>query len=123
MNDWGWRERRTPGMRDFVQRGLRPLAAAVPWVTVGLLFMTIPYSEGWSAKVDGEECEITPVGDSFVGIMLSKGTHTVEFNYKPHGLTEGTIVTVVSIVVMAGIVALTEVKRRKREVRQDEKPT
>lgn len=41
MNDWGWRERRTPGMRDFVQRGLRPLAAAVPWVTVGLLFMTI----------------------------------------------------------------------------------
>lgn len=79
----------------------------------GLLFMTIPYSEGWSAKVDGKETDIVPVGDSYIGLDLTCGTHFVELSYRPHGFDEGIVVSVIAIVVMAGVSTVFELKRRK----------
>ncbi|MGN0877413.1 MAG: hypothetical protein ACI4TC_09100 [Kiritimatiellia bacterium] len=41
MISWGWRNRRSYGLRDYAPRWLRPISAAVPWLTVGLLFQMI----------------------------------------------------------------------------------
>lgn len=55
----------------------------------GLLYTSIPYEEGWRAWVDGEEVEITPVGDAMLAFKLSAGTHTVKISFIPKGFWLG----------------------------------
>ncbi|SCW36467.1 Uncharacterized membrane protein YfhO [Ruminococcaceae bacterium YRB3002] len=86
----------------------------------GLLFMTIPYSEGWSVKVDGEKGEITPVGDSYVSIRLDKGYHEIELDYMPQGLTEGVIISAAAWTVMTAVIVISEVVRAKRMKKREE---
>ena len=46
-----------------------------------LLMLTIPYSDGWKAYVDGKEVEILRANTAFSGIMLSKGSHKIQLKY------------------------------------------
>lgn len=70
----------------------------------GLLFMTIPYAEGWKAEVDGEEAEIVPVQDALMGIRLAKGSHDITLRYTPAGFKEGLIISAVSVFFIALII-------------------
>ena len=47
----------------------------------GLLYTSIPQNGNWSVKVDGQEAEIVLTGDVMVGVMLTAGSHQVEFIY------------------------------------------
>ncbi len=63
-----------------------------------LLYTSIPYSEGWTAYVDGEEQEITPLlFGGFCGLELEEGEHTIEFRYFTPGLKVGAVVSVISV--------------------------
>ena len=64
----------------------------------GLLFLTIPYSEGWSAWVDGNKTEITPVNDALMAIKLDAGKHDIRIEYIPAGFKPGACITCASIV-------------------------
>ncbi|MBQ1739565.1 MAG: YfhO family protein, partial [Clostridiales bacterium] len=55
----------------------------------GLLFLSIPYAEGWSAVVDGENAEITPIQDALMGIRLKAGSHDISLKYTPAGFKAG----------------------------------
>ncbi|MBO1305835.1 YfhO family protein [Enterococcus sp. 669A] len=61
------------------------------------LVTTIPYDEGWQAKVDGKKVDITAFEDAFVSIPIEKGEHKVTFTYTPAGFVPGAISFVVSI--------------------------
>lgn len=41
MSSWGWKKQRRTEETTFVPQGFRALAAAVPWLTVGLLFLMV----------------------------------------------------------------------------------
>lgn len=60
----------------------------------GLMYTSIPYESGWSAYVDGEKVEITPIDNAMVGVKLSEGKHTVEFRYSPAGFVPGLIISI-----------------------------
>lgn len=77
----------------------------------GLLYMSIAYEKGWTVKVDGEE--ITPVqfADTMLAIPLTAGSHTIELSYEPESLRTGIIISLVSLILLAG---LTLLKRRGR---------
>lgn len=60
----------------------------------GLMYTSIPYEPGWSAYVDGEKTEITPIDNAMVALKLTKGTHTIEFKYLPAGFMPGLIVSI-----------------------------
>lgn len=63
------------------------------------LFLSVPYSTGWKAFVDGEEVEIIRADIGFMAIMLEKaGTHTVELRYVTPGLRLGCIMSLVMII-------------------------
>ena len=80
----------------------------------GVLFLTIPYSEGWSAVVDGAEAEIIPIDDALMGIRLSKGTHEIRLTYCPPLFTEGLACTcaAVLIILAASVIPLIIDRRR-----------
>lgn len=67
----------------------------------GLLFMTLPYSEGFTAYVDDKPAEIISVGDALMSLKLEPGTHKIGLYYTPRLLEEGIIITVASLVILA----------------------
>lgn len=72
----------------------------------GLFYTSIPYTKGWKAYVDGEEVEITPLGDALVTFKLSKGQHTVELEYQPEGYPLGLIITIMGLVILIAMCIL-----------------
>ena len=54
-----------------------------------LLCLTVPYSEGWKAYVDGTPAVLENVNLMFSGLWLSPGHHTIELRYETPGLLYG----------------------------------
>ena len=75
------------------------LSGTINAVEDGLFYTSIPYVTGWRAYVDGEEVEITPVGDAMLAFRLSAGEHTIDLKYSPEGFTLGVIVSVAGLLI------------------------
>ena len=90
----------------------------------GLLFLSIPYAEGWSAVVDGENAEITPIQDALMGIRLKAGSHDISLKYTPAGFKAGLIISIVSVIAIALIISVSFIISRKKAAKADaaEKP-
>jgi hypothetical protein len=67
-----------------------------------LLFFSIPYDAGWSARVDGRRAEIERVTFGFLGLHLGPGAHSVELTFHPPLVGLGLLVSLVC----AGLLAL-----------------
>lgn len=61
-----------------------------------LVFFSVPYDEGWSAKVNGVSVQIEKVNKGFMAVAVPSGDTTVRFTYKTPGLMLGLKVTAVS---------------------------
>ncbi len=79
-----------------------------------LLVLSLPYSTGWRAYIDGKETEIECVNVAFQGIMLPKGTHEIEFHYRTPGLIAGLIITFVCLVLLIVMIVLWNKKYQRR---------
>lgn len=64
----------------------------------GLFYTSIPYEPGWTAKVDGQPVEITPVGGAMLAFPIDQGLHTVIVSYTPPGLWLGAGISGVCLV-------------------------
>ncbi len=64
------------------------------------LFMSIPYDNGWSIKVDGNIAVHTKLFDTFMGLELTPGEHEIELSFMPDGLKEGAIVSAFSLLIL-----------------------
>ena len=62
-----------------------------------LLFTTIPYEKGWTAKVDGYDTDIVPImNDAFIGIALPNyGEHVIELRFRAEGAVAGIIISII----------------------------
>ncbi|GFI69940.1 hypothetical protein IMSAG249_01765 [Lachnospiraceae bacterium] len=47
----------------------------------GILYISVPYSIGWEAYINGEKIEILKVNGFGMGICMGEGKHVVEFQY------------------------------------------
>ncbi len=77
------------------------------------LQLSVPYSNGWSAYIDGKETETYVANVMFLGIDIPAGKHTVEIRYRTPGLTAGVILSLLGCVA-AGFILCYERKERKR---------
>ena len=62
-----------------------------------LMYTSIPYDEGWSLKVDGEEYDYFKILDGLIGVKLQPGEHKIEFKYKLPGLRLGIGISIFSL--------------------------
>lgn len=69
----------------------------------GVMFLSIPYSEGWKVKVDGEKVDTFPVHTTFTGFMIDPGEHEIEMSFKPVGFIPGASISVLSLIIILGI--------------------
>ena len=82
-----------------------------------LLCVSLPYSQGWTAYVDGEPSEILQANTMYMALALEAGEHTIEFKYETPGLKQGLALTGTGLAAWAlyGAAGLWLGKRRKKE--------
>ena len=100
----------------------------------GLFYTSIPYeagrveddsllgklfgsdNEGWTAYVDGEKVEVTPVANALVAFKLSKGHHTIRLSYLPKGFIKGSIISLMGLLLFVGLILLTMFLKKKGKI-------
>ncbi|MCF6287524.1 MAG: YfhO family protein, partial [Candidatus Hydrogenedentes bacterium] len=60
----------------------------------GILVVADTYAPGWRAYVDGKRAPLVKVNGLFRGVLVSPGTHVVQFSYAPMSVTLGLLVSV-----------------------------
>ena len=80
----------------------------------GYLFLPIPYEKGWTAQVDGIETEILQTDAGFVSIPVGAGEHSFTFTYQVPYMQEGAFVSILSLLLWAGILGLRVVRFKNR---------
>ena len=78
-----------------------------------ILQFAIPYSDGWSATVDGKKTEIFRSDVMYFSILIPPGEHEVELRYETPWLKTGVIISAAALVFWIGYEIL--MRRHTRE--------
>lgn len=63
-----------------------------------VLCLSVPYSRGWRAKVDGKEAALLKANVMYMALPLTAGEHTIELSYRTPGLYAGVGISLAGIV-------------------------
>ena len=88
-----------------------------------LVFFSVPYDDGWGAKVNGQDVEIEKVDYGFMAVLCPAGSNDIQFTYETKGLFWGKVITAVgfgSLIVYLGAVRFTG-RKKKEEAQPVEK--
>lgn len=77
--------------------------------TDATLVLTDTYYPGWKATVDGKPVQIIPVNWTFRAIRVPQGVHRVDMTYAPKSFVFGIIFTMISSMILCGVLMM---KRR-----------
>lgn len=77
------------------------------------LFLSIPYSKGWTAYVDGSPVDLKKANTAFLALDLEPGAHDIKLVYKTPGLQEGLAVSGLGVLALVAVVAGGALGRRK----------
>lgn len=75
------------------------------------LFLSIPYSTGWRAYVDGEETGVWKANVGFIALDIPEGSHLVQLVYETPGIRIGAVVSGISLLLL---IALVIYRKRKQ---------
>ncbi len=75
-----------------------------------LVFFSVPYDQGWTAKVDGEKAKIVRANYGLMAVYVPAGEHEIRFDYRPYGFGAGCAVSGAALLV---ILVLFAKSRRK----------
>ena len=105
--------RKAEAMED-VALGVNRLSGRV---TVGgdrVLQIAVPYSSGWTAKVDGAPVEVFRCGGMYMGVALAEGEHEIEMRYVTPGLKPGAAVSLAALALLIVLAVLSARRRASR---------
>lgn len=81
-----------------------------------LVFFSVPYSEGWTATVNGSPAEVERVNIGFMAVKADAGENTIVFSYETPYLRLGVIISLCSAAVLAVYVLIFGRKRSRKDV-------
>lgn len=79
----------------------------------GLMLLTVPYTEGFTVTVDGEEASLVSVQDALCGVKLDSGTHEIVLKYKPAGFTGSLCISIAGVLMLAVVIAIRKINVAK----------
>ncbi len=89
-----------------------------------LLTFSVPYAEGWSVYVNGQEAELLQVNGMYCGVLLEPGEYEIELRYERPGASAGLLISVVAVVAILPVALVTgRVKRRRKLTQTEDGPT
>lgn len=85
-----------------------------------LLFFSVPYSEGFTAYVNGSKTDVEKVNNGLMAVLIPENTEcSIEFVYETPGLSAGILISLLSAAAFAvyilSIIAFRFIKRRNNQ--------
>ena len=78
-----------------------------------ILCLSIPYSEGWTCYVDGQQTELLRANTWSMAIPLSEGDHEISVRYVTPGLKVGALLTCVGLALTVAVSLFYYYRRKK----------
>ncbi len=88
----------------------------------GRLILSVPYEDGWTVCVNGEEMEGTLFGGCLMAFDLEPGQYSFEMKYVPKGFGAGAAVSGVSAAVLGTVLFVGRKGRRRKGGPKQEDP-
>lgn len=82
----------------------------------GLIYTSIPFEAGWTAKIDGKRVATTSIKRAFLCVPVPAGTHKLTLSYVPEGFRSGVMLTLASILSLV-IISLPAKKATQKVIR------
>ncbi len=79
----------------------------------GIMFFSIPYENGWTVRIDGQEVETVKLAGAMLGAEVPAGEHEISLSYIPEGFVAGTTATGVSTVLCVTLMCLDRRKKNR----------
>lgn len=98
-----------------VQMRANAITGTVDLKEAKILCLSIPYSSGWTATVDGKKAELLQANTAFSALALEPGKHTVELHYHTPYLRTGACLSVAGVAAFAALIVITEINRKKKK--------
>ena len=76
----------------------------------GILYLAVPYNEGFTAVVDGKKVAPVKIGTGMMGVPVEAGEHVITLTYHTPYLMAGICLSVIGILILAGYLII----RRKK---------
>lgn len=80
-----------------------------------MLCLSIPYSQGWKAYVDGQETKVLRADTMYMALALTKGEHEIRLEYHTPGLSAGVAVSLLGVICF---IMICLVKKEKKDEEQ-----
>lgn len=85
----------------------------------GVLVTSVPYENGWTLTVDGQEKEIRELtGGAFISVPLDAGSHEIVLEFRPPGIAAGLCITIISVMLLCAFAVIRK-KSRKVKIREE----
>ncbi len=84
----------------------------------GILMTSIPYDEGWTVYVDGSAVKPEKVKDTFLGISLTAGEHSIRLSFFPKGLKAGMAISGVSLLLFIFLFLWSRKESKKKRMKR-----
>jgi hypothetical protein len=83
-----------------------------------MMYLSIPYDNGWHLKVDGQPKEKVILNAGMTGIMLTKGPHTIEMEYHLRVFGKGLLLSALGLLAYGGVLFYTTKSKRRYDASQ-----
>ena len=98
-----------------VQMRANAITGTVELKEAKILCLSIPYSSGWTATVDGKKAELLQANTACSALALEPGKHTVELHYHTPYLRTGACLSAAGVAAFAALIVITEISRKKKK--------
>ena len=102
----------TPSSIEVEDRGTR-IAFGTDCTEDRYCVLAVPYSDKWTAKIDGEEVPVIRANIQYMTVKVPSGNHSVEFVYKGD-YDAGMIISLAGIILAAGYIICGTIIRNKK---------
>jgi len=78
-----------------------------------LLFLTIPFDEGWTIRDNGGKRMLSRVNFGFSGFVLDKGMHEIVLEYVPRYYFVSSAISIFSILLIISLIIVDFIRKKK----------
>ena len=113
--DFNYLEQATKNIDRFIIDTIKTkkdrLAGTINVTNDGYFIMTLPYSEGYSIKVDGKKTPYERVDNYFIGFPIEEGNHEIDIIYRAPGKILSIIITIIGFISYITIIIVEEKRK------------
>lgn len=88
-----------------------------------MLFLSIPYDEGWQLTVNDKKTELLRTNIGFCGVILPAGNHKIELKYVPAYSQISSLISIITIIGFWAFLIFWIIKKRRNNKTKNENKT